>query len=155
MRHAVEMNGPAPDWLRQQPLFGGLDVEGLSVFAEAADRVELPARDVLYYEGDRAGHLYVIESGGLRVTKGEGEGLRELATLGEGDFFGEMSFVDMGPRSATVRGLDDDAVLWGWPFRALRDTYQRDPKAYTLLVMNIARELSRRLRRADDIILHA
>lgn len=147
------MTRPTLDWLQKQPLFGGLKGSGLDVFAEAAERVVLGEGEVLYYEGDRAGHMYVIASGRLAVIKGEGDGQRELATLSEGDFFGEMSFVDMGPRSATVRALAP-TELWGWPYRALRDTYQADARAYTLLVMNIARELSRRLRRADDIILH-
>jgi CRP-like cAMP-binding protein len=139
--------------LRQQPLFGGLGDDGLAVFAEAASKTELAPGEVLYFEGDRADHLYVIESGELLVIKGDGDNESELAVLGEGDFFGEMSFVDMQPRSATVRARSG-STLWGWPYRALRDAYQHDTKAYTLLVMNIARELSRRLRRADEVIVY-
>ena len=74
-----------------------------------------------------------------------------LALLGPGDWFGEMSIVDVQPRSATVRALA--------PGRLLRITaadldalYRHDVKSYALIVLNIARELSRRLRVADGIL---
>lgn len=131
------------------PLFGGLDGGGLDAFTCAAERVETPAGEAVYREGDRAEHLYLVESGVLVVQKGDDA--RELTTLARGDFFGEMSFVDMQPRSATVRA-QSDVVLWRWPYCQLHSVYRSDPKAYLLVVMNIAREISRRLRRADEVI---
>jgi CRP-like cAMP-binding protein len=71
--------------------------------------------------------------------------------LGPGDWFGEMSIVDIQPRSATVRALA--------PARLLRITasdldalYRHDLKSYALIVLNLARELSRRLRVTDGIL---
>ena len=88
--------------------------------------------------------------GSVKVTR-LGKSGREviLALLNEGDFFGEMSFVDMMPRSATVKATQDTEI-WVWPYTLLREMYVTDMKCYTLLVMNIAREISRRLRRSDE-----
>ncbi len=140
---------PEASWLKSLPLFGGLADGGLDSFCGGADRVEVPAGDAIYREGERAEHLYLVDSGELVVLKGEER--RELCTLGRGEFFGEMSFVDMQPRSATVCARSE-VVLWRWPYCQLHDVYRSDPKAYLLVVMNIAREISRRLRRADEVI---
>jgi len=74
-----------------------------------------------------------------------------VALLGPSDWFGEMSIVDIQPRSATVRALA--------PSRLLRITaadldalYRYDLRSYSLIVLNLARELSRRLRVADGIL---
>lgn len=143
------MPGPQASWLCSLPLFGGLEGCGLDSFTAGAERVETVAGEVVYREGERAEHLFLVESGELVVHKGDDE--RPLAVLSRGDFFGEMSFVDMQPRSATVRA-QSDVVLWRWPYCQLHAVYRSDPKTYLLVVMNIARELSRRLRRADEVI---
>jgi CRP/FNR family cyclic AMP-dependent transcriptional regulator len=74
-----------------------------------------------------------------------------VAVLGPSDCFGEMSLIDLQARSATVRVLA--------PSRLLRVTsedmdalYRHDLKSYTLIVLNIARDLSRRLRVTDGIL---
>lgn len=142
---------PDPEQLRALALFGGISDEALHSFAECADVLEVPAGEAVYFEGDPARSLFVVVTGSLAVTKrGDGEE-HELHRLRAGDFFGEMSFVDMQPRSATVRAVET-CVLWAWPYQKLCDTYRQDGKTYTLLIMNIARELSRRLRRADQVI---
>lgn len=142
---------PRPDtsWLRSLPLFGGLEPTEAEAFAKAAEQVHLDEGQVVYREGARGEHLFVVESGELLVQKGGDE--RVLTELRRGDFFGEMSFIDMQPRSATVRAKTD-VVLWRWPYPQMHAVYRSDPKAYLLVVMNIARELSRRLRRADETI---
>lgn len=142
---------PRPDsaWLRSLPLFGGLEPAEVEAFADAATLIHLSEGDIVYREGAQAEHLYVVESGELAVQKGSEA--RVLAELRRGDFFGEMSFIDMQPRSATVRAKTEVA-LWRWPYVQMHAVYRSDPKAYLLVVMNIAREISRRLRRADEAI---
>lgn len=138
--------------LRKIGLFGGLDDEVLEQLAH-----ELPLRmanpgDIVFREGDQARELYVALSGELEVEKRSPRGIDvRLALLGPGDWFGEMSILDVQPRSATVRALAPSRLL---VFRTqdLDALYRRDLKAYSLLVLNIAREISRRLRVADGIL---
>ncbi len=146
------MASPNLDLLRGMALFGGLPEQGLTSFAGLAERVTLAPGEVLFKEGDPAGAMYAIESGVVEVLKTNQDATISLVDLGAEDFFGEMGFVDMQARAGTVRAKTD-VVLWRFPYIALRKLYCDDIKSYTLLVMNIARELSRRLRRADERIV--
>ena len=71
-----------------------------------------------------------------------------MTDLGPGDFFGEMTLIEMQNRSATVVA-ETDTVLYELTARCLYDCYKADIHAYVLVLQNINRELCRRLRRAD------
>ncbi len=145
------MRTPTANDLGKLPLFGGLPDDALRAFAEQADVVAVACGAMVFAENSAARHLYVLESGMLDVTKQRGDGEVQLSKIRPGECFGEMSFIDMQPRSATVRATIE-CVLWAWPYASLHERYCKDSKCYTLIVMNMARELSRRLRRADDQI---
>jgi len=66
--------------------------------ADRADQVEFRAGEAIVVEGMRGGAFYAIVEGKARVTRGK----RTLATLGPGDFFGELALLDGGQRSASV-----------------------------------------------------
>jgi CRP/FNR family cyclic AMP-dependent transcriptional regulator len=140
------------DKLASLALFGGLPSEGLEALARRAQVVTYPRGAIVYVEGDRATDVFVVEQGAFDVVRRSTRGEHVLATLPAGEFFGEMSFVDMQTRAATVRAREDSVVL-RWSFTTIHDLYVSEPKAFTLLVMNMARELSRRLRRADARII--
>jgi CRP-like cAMP-binding protein len=130
-------------------LFGAIPLGGLELFCRKAHVVELDAGVEVFHEGDEARDMYVVADGAVAVSKDRAGVETELVVLGPGEFFGEMSFVDMQARAGTVR-TTTPTTLWRWAYPTLRDIYQDDPRSYLLLVMNIARELSRRLRRADE-----
>ena len=65
-----------------------------------------------------------------------------------------MALIDIQPRSATVRALIP-ATLCVLDQQQIARLYQTDLEVYTLLVLNIAREISRRLRRADQVLVDA
>ena len=96
--------------------------------------------------------MFVVCQGELEIAKRGSHGAPvRLAVLHPGDCVGEMSLIDIQPRSATVRALTR-AVLFRINHRDIGRLYQSNPEVYLLLVMNIAREISRRLRRADQVL---
>lgn len=145
------MTRPTAAELGKLPLFGGLAEDHLRIFAEAATVKAFEAGDRVFGEGEVARDLYVLASGSLEVTKQAREGPITLWKIRAGESFGEMSLIDMQPRSASVVALAPSST-WCWSYAAFRERYCADGKCYTLIVMNIARELSRRLRRADDLL---
>ena len=74
-----------------------------------------------------------------------------MAGLGLGDFFGEMTLIEMQNRSATVVA-ESPTLLYELTAQKLYAYYKADIHAYVLVMLNINRELCRRLRRADNRI---
>lgn len=68
-------------------------------------RRQLDAGECVFAENELGDTAYFIESGGLEVSRGEGENLVVLAQLGPGEIIGEMALIDSAPRSATVRAI--------------------------------------------------
>lgn len=139
--------------LRDCGLFGGLDDAVLQTLAdELPVSIVDPGRDVVS-EGDSARELYIVLSGELEVLKKSKRGTEaRVAVLGPGDWFGEMAILDVQPRSATVRAVAPTVMLHLSAEHVDKLLYRRDLKSYALLMMNIARELSRRLRVLDGIV---
>jgi CRP-like cAMP-binding protein len=72
-----------------------------------------------------------------------------LSELKEGDAFGEMEVLDVMPSVATIKTLAATNVL-SLSNRGMRDIYKKNIEVFSLLIMNLARDLSRRLRRMDE-----
>ena len=84
--------------LRAIPLFENLEDQDLQVIATFANETSFSAGDVLVREGDFSYELMAIEEGEAEVSKG-GE---TVATLGPGDFFGEVGVLNNEMRNATI-----------------------------------------------------
>jgi CRP/FNR family transcriptional regulator, cyclic AMP receptor protein len=144
----------APDIerLKEIGLFGGLGDDVLRELAAGLGTVDLAPGDTIFREGEGGRELFVLLDGEMEVLK-HSKRKREarVAVLGPGDWFGEMSILDVLPRSATVRAIAP-AHLLRVTAHDLDALYRRDLRSYTLVVLNIAREMSRRLRVADGLL---
>jgi len=138
--------------LRDIGLFGGLSDETLEKLASDLEVIQLQPGAVVFKEGDSGREMFVLLEGEIEVLK-HSKSLREtrVALLGPSDWFGEMSILDVMPRSATVRTLSPSRVL-RITAHDLDALYRRDLRAYSLVVLNIAREMSRRLRVVDGLL---
>jgi len=136
--------------LQAIPIFTGLDVGALDLLWQRGVQSKAKPGDVIVREGDVGNRFYLILSGSVRVSKGLGTPEQvELAVLKQGDFFGEMCILETLPRAATVVAVGKTSLfcLSSLTFLHLYDTM---PKQYGLLLLNMARDLSRRIRRLDE-----
>jgi CRP-like cAMP-binding protein len=139
--------------LREVGLFGGISDESLALLADELPQVRAEPGKTVVSEGDTSTDMFIVVTGELEVVKRAMDGTTvRVAMLGPGDWFGEMAILDVQPRSASVRALAPSLLLAMGPEQVDRLLYRRDMKSYALLLMNIARELSRRLRVADGIL---
>ena len=139
--------------LRDIGLFGGLSDDSLGRLASELPEVRTEPGQIVVSEGDLSTEMFVVIGGELEVVKKALDGSTvRVALLGPGDWFGEMAILDVQPRSASVRALAPSLLLSMSADQLDRLLYRVAPKDYSLLVMNIARELSRRLRVADGIL---
>ena len=135
--------------LREMPLFGGVRNDVLELILDHAAERSLAAGEVLFTEGDPGETMYLLESGELEVFRRRQNADYLISRLCAGDCVGEMSFVDLGPRSASVVAATHAQVL-ELTHGAVLQLYERDLEQFALIQMNMAREMSRRLRLADD-----
>jgi CRP-like cAMP-binding protein len=139
--------------LREIGLFGALSDEVLEHLSRTLQTFRVVPGDAIFREGDAfAREMYVLLEGEMEVTKRSRRG-RDLrvAILGPHDTFGEMSLIDMQARSATVRALAPSRLI-KMTSEDMDRLYRFDLKSYALIVLNVARDLSRRLRVADGIL---
>ncbi len=86
------------DVLRRVPLFSRLGGSSLNEVAQLTDEIDVEAGRVLMRQGELGQEFFLILDGAVVVER---DG-RVLATLGPGDFLGEIALLDRGPRSATA-----------------------------------------------------
>jgi len=138
----------ALDVLRRVPLLASLGEEELAAFAPFLRERRYPRGSMILAQGDPGESLYLIAAGQVKVVLIHEDG-REviLSVLGEGAFFGEMALLDQEPRSAHVVAMTDATLL-----QLRREDFQARLRAGPDVAIGLLRELSRRLRRADETI---
>jgi CRP/FNR family transcriptional regulator, cyclic AMP receptor protein len=145
-------NPVGPAELRNIGLFGALSDDVLVYLSTLLTVETPPAGETLFREGEDANAMFVVMSGEVEVLKKSKRSVEaRVAVLGPGDWFGEMSIVDIQPRSATVRALAPSRLL-RISSADLDALYRHDLRSYAIIILNLARELSRRLRVADGIL---
>ncbi len=136
------------DILNKVPIFAGLDRKHLKRLASLMVPRNFKSGDAIVHEKDRPAGFFVIASGKVEVVRGvESEKPQVLATLGPGDFFGEMALFEGQARSATVRSLEDTECLamTAWDFRAELSRNAEIAMAVLETVVRRLRELEERL----------
>ncbi len=108
--------------------------------------VDLPAGSFVFREGDTGCDMYIIETGSLEVLRGA-RGATPVATLGPGDFFGEMAILEDQPRFASVRAISAARLL-----RVDRAAFAGMLRENFEIAVRIMRKLVARLRRTEELL---
>jgi len=134
--------------LQQFAIFSGLGPEELATLIRLTDTVSFDKDTRIIQSGDDGHCLYILLSGSATVQAPPPDGGVEFAHLEAGDFFGEISLVDDGPRSADVIALAPCELI-----RVTRITIGvlagLQPAAAVQLLSSIGRELVKRLRKTN------
>jgi CRP/FNR family transcriptional regulator, cyclic AMP receptor protein len=131
-----------PEWipvLRDVPLFAGLSKRHLQRVANLARPVRFAANATIVRAGARGQSFYVILDGEAKVVRSKGS-----VRLGPMSFFGEMSLIDGGPRSATVVAQKDTLTM-----RLARAPFMKLVQSEPAIAVHIMKELVARLRRFE------
>jgi CRP-like cAMP-binding protein len=134
--------------LQKYSLFGGLLTEQIEGILPLLDEESYAEGAEIIVEGKPNDKIRFILEGRVVVVK-QGTVLYEFS---EGEAFGEMEVLDVMRSVATIKALTPLRVM-SISNRALREIYKIDLKTFSLLIMNLARDLSRRLRYMDERIM--
>lgn len=133
--------------LREMPIFGGLQDSTLTFILDRSNMFTVESGGYFFVEGEVAHSLYVLSQGQVVIEKDwEGTPI-ELKRMSVGDCFGEMAVIDLQARSASARA-DTECHAIEIKLRTLHELFQYDIEQYAIIMMNMGREVSRRLRLA-------
>lgn len=109
-----------------------------------ADSVTLqyfPENHEIFQQGSLPDTLYIIKKGSVKVVQKVGKEEREVVTLGEGDFFGEMSLISNDPHNATIRTSTECEL-----FTLSREAFQKLLSENAEMASHISEKFMKRLR---------
>jgi len=134
-----------PEKLQRYSLFGGLLPDQIKKILPHMIDESYKAGEVIIVEDTPNDKIRFIVEGRVAVIKNN----KILCEVGEGNTFGEMEVLDVMPSVATIKAIVPTRAI-SISNRELREIYKFDIQSFSLIVMNLARDLSRRLRYMDE-----
>jgi CRP-like cAMP-binding protein len=140
--------------LSEFAIFGGIEARALARVSDLFESGSYPAGAHIIEQETSGNRFYIVTAGRVQVSvhstlPNETRTESVLATHGRGATFGEMELLDTQKRSATITAIEatDTIELTNM---GLYEIFLRDPDVFRMMIMNLARDLSRRLRIADQ-----
>ncbi len=131
------------------PLFGGMRKDTLELIIDASDIIPIKKGEYFYRENDEGNSMYVVVQGIMAVLKEIKGKTYKLAEFGLGECFGVMEALNPSRRFCSLYALEDAAAIHISSSDML-DLYHKDLEQYTLMQMNMGREICRRMRRLQE-----
>ncbi len=138
------------EYLAEITIFRGLSPSELALVCSLLNRATYEANEIIANQGDEAQLLYIVETGECEISIQNGSHTKPqiIATFGPTDCLGEMALIDIQRRSATIKALVPTSLLT-FSNQSFLSIYDSNPATYALILNNICREISRRLRRTN------
>jgi len=128
-------------------LFESLTDEDLTALGQRVETVIYEPGEVIFQQGDEGSSLFVVEDGAVDISFGEGKARVVLASLFNGQYFGELSLFDGSPRSATATASKRSRLI-RLDREDLVDFVNKNPDA----ALRIIAEMSERLRQTNELM---
>ena len=134
------------EWLPSIAVFGGLEEKTLRRLIQLMGEHHFKPEETICKQGESGRAMFLVREGEVVVCRDSPDGRRvKMVRMGPGEFFGEMTLIDIQKRSATVVA-QKPSLLFSLSNRDLYTLYQEDVPGYVMVLQNLCRELSRRLR---------
>lgn len=140
--------------LKQVPIFQSLDPDILELILDKARLIEKETGEYFFRENDVGNSMFVLRTGKVEVTRNWKKRTYHITELGRSACFGEMSIVDQNIRSANVRALSHCEAI-EIDVDTINAICQKNAAQFAILQLNLAKEVSRRLREVNDLLFKA
>ena len=139
--------------LQSVTIFSGFNENEISEICAKCSCISRAQGDCIIEEDTDATEIFVLLTGKVKIMLNMKEGPIELAEMGPGHCLGEASVIGVQQHSASVVLLEDsDFIVLSR--KALMEIYSENKDIFSLLILNIARELARRLHKTDHTLIH-
>lgn len=135
--------------LQSTPFFGAINDESIRFLLARSEILDRKAGEFYFHQDELGDSLFLLEQGvaiAFKIWEGREFILRQINS---GDCFGELALIDFSPRYASLRAVTDCSAI-KISSAVLHQLYQHNSEQFLIIQMNITRELSRRLRKADE-----
>ena len=150
-RQTVSFEQIAPI-VQQISIFGGLQQAELESVISSLELIFFKKGATIFSKGEAPDSIYIIKKGAIAIhLEGDQEHLKPIVFT-TGDCIGEAAFIGILPHSATTETTVDTELII-LTREAFMNLFENEPRLFSLLILNIARETSRRLHSADKELL--
>jgi CRP/FNR family transcriptional regulator, cyclic AMP receptor protein len=139
--------------LNRISILAGLSAKQLYSLFRLLQKVRYRKGETIFEEGDEPSHIYIVKSGEVKLVIDRERTPLELAAFEAGRCFGEASVIGIQRHAASAIAMEDTELIV-LSRSALLSIYKTDLELFSLLILNIAREVCRRLHASDEILLH-
>ena len=139
--------------LNKISLLAGLSEKQLYSVFRLLETVSYKKGELIFEQGSEPSHIYIIRSGEVKLYVMKHETTLELIVFGEGQSLGEASVIGIRHHSASAIAIEDCELIV-LSRKALMSIYELDKEIFSILILNIAREVCRRLHAASETLLY-
>lgn len=140
------------DILNSISIFAGLSERQLYTLFSLLSKVTYKTNEVVFKQGDKPSHIYIVKTGRVKLVVWQDDTPLELIEFSQGHCFGEASVIGIQPHKGTAIAVAETELIV-LSRNALMSIYDSDKELFGILILNIAREVCRRLHATDDVLL--
>ena len=141
-----------PDLLKACPLFVELYDKEIEKLVRYCSVYNYEPGDFIVKDQDEGDQIFVLIEGSAMVEKALEHGRIEIAPIQSGDVFGELALMGQKTRTADIIAKEYSHVL-EISYSEIFVLFQKEPKIFGILMLNIARLISQRLSNSNNIIV--
>ncbi len=139
--------------LDKMSILAGFSDKQLYSLFRLLERVSYKAGEIIFAQGQEPSHIYIIQTGKIKLFVSKDGTPFELIEFGQGHCFGEASVIGIQPHAATAVAVEDTELIV-LSRTTLLSIYKTDLEIFSILILNIAREVCRRLHASSETLLH-
>jgi CRP-like cAMP-binding protein len=137
--------------LKNIPLFSTISDDDLGRLSELLQTRNVAANQAIFWIGENGDELFIVQSGRVRLSYINENGQEiTLAVVGSGAFFGDLSLLDGGPRTATAIA-QSDSLLWVLKRAAFFNFLEGHPKVAQVMVSTLATRMRENMEKLKSI----
>ncbi len=139
-------------FLKKITVFDGLSNSQLEKICKLLKTIKYEKGEFIYKRGEALSNIYIIKQGEVKMIFEDNSLFLELISFKEGDCFGETSVIGILTHSSNALVVRPTELIVLEPSKLL-NIYETDKELFGLLILNIARETSRRLHQSNEALI--